>query len=195
MPKYSAIWIGDESRLPWSCIDSWEDIRVFGNKDVAVRKWRLAEQMRYFTALNELNGAADCMRWELLYDLGGIFVDADSIKLRELPKDFDELPCIAAWEQELERPGLIACGYLKFPPQHPFVMAIILDILGQPLDGRMAWEVVGPMAITRAFHSFKPNDLTILPSHFFTPRHLTGREYSGTLKYADQLWGSTFNGY
>lgn len=162
---------------------------------MAIRKWRLAEQMRFFASRGEYNGVADCMRWELLQALGGIFVDADSVKLRDLPQDLDDLPCIAAWEQEIERPGLIACGYLKFPNDHPFLEAIIQDIKSQPLDERMAWEIAGPLAITRAFHTFKPNDLTILPSHFFTPRHLTGREYAGTLKYAEQLWGSTFNAY
>jgi mannosyltransferase OCH1-like enzyme len=193
---YQTIWIGDELRKPVDCIQSWgDDVKVYGNKDLTTRSWRLAPQMQYYIQTNQLNGTADCMRWELLYQYGGTFVDADSVKLRDLPDDFNELPCIAAWEQESERPGLIACGYLKFPPKHPFVNAIIEHILEEPMEGKMAWEVVGPMAITKTFYKEKPDDLTILPSHFFFPRHLTGKEYSGTLKYADQKWGSTFNSY
>ena len=195
MYKVNTIWVGDDTKRPTDCIESWGDIAIWDNVRLNFGGWVLHKQMNHYLSTGELNGVADCMRWELIYERGGTWVDADSIKLRDLPKDFDELPCIAAWEQEAERPGLIACGYLKFPPKHPFINAIIEHILEEPLEGKMAWEVVGPMAITKTFYKEKPDDLTILPSHFFFPRHLTGKEYSGTLKYADQKWGSTFNSY
>lgn len=191
----NAVWIGDESKCPWESLSSWGSITVFDNDTLQSRKWKLKEQMRYYARTGEINGVADCMRWELIYDLGGIFVDADSELIRELPAFIQELPAAAAWENEIARPGLIACGFLKFPPKDVFVEKIIETILETPHQGKQAWETVGPNAITEAFKKYKPSHLTILPSHFFYPKHFSGIEYTGTYILAKQNWSSTRNTY
>ena len=195
----NTIWIGDTNKTPVSCIESWKsggyDVKVYDNDTLASRPWELAQKMRYFLGNGELNGVADCMRWELIYQHGGIWVDADSAKARELPDFFLELDAIAAWENEIERPGLIACGFMAFQPKDPFVEAIIKTIKAKPNLPKRAWEVVGPQAITDAFNTYKPDHLTILPSHFFFPRHLTGRTHKSSVSFANQFWGSTFQNY
>ena len=58
----------------------------------------------------ELNGVADIMRYEILFNEGGIALDADSLCLRPLEDWVLESAAFAAWEHEHIRPGLIAAG-------------------------------------------------------------------------------------
>ena len=194
MYEINAIWIGDESLRPAE-LNSWGNIKVHGNDVLASRTWELRDKMRHYANVGELNGVADCMRWELLYELGGIFVDADSEKLRNLPDFINELPAVAAWENEIDRPGLIACGFLKFNKKDPFIRAIIDYIKAEPIQGREAWKVVGPLAITETFKKVEPRHLTILSSHFFFPKHWNGKSYQGTYTLAAQHWKSTKGTY
>jgi len=60
----------------------------------------------------ELNGVADIMRYEILFNEGGIALDADSLCLRPLEDWVLEPAAFAAWEHEHIRPGLIAAAAL-----------------------------------------------------------------------------------
>ena len=96
------VWIGDESKRPDDCIDTWRkfhEVRVWGNDDLKNRSWFNAKHMMEFTR-RELCGVADMMRYEILYEEGGIAVDADSICERKLEDWMFETP-IAAWENEI----------------------------------------------------------------------------------------------
>ena len=52
----------------------------------------------------ELNGVADIMRYEILFNEGGIALDADSLCLRPLEDWVLEPAAFAAWEHEHIRP-------------------------------------------------------------------------------------------
>src|SRR5690606_15002589 len=109
---------------------------------------------------------------------GGVLVDADSECVQPLPDWMLAGSEFAHCENEVVRPGLIgngAVGALK----HSRLMAAIVDQIAKsdmPND-KMAWELVGPVAITSAWERLQYIDLTIYPSHFFCPRHLSGLEY------------------
>ena len=78
------IWVGDESKRPDNCIQSWVDrnpewtVKLWGNADLVDTTWINARHMREMST-RELNGVADMMKWEILYNEGGVVVDADSI--------------------------------------------------------------------------------------------------------------------
>ncbi|UUX96984.1 glycosyltransferase family 32 protein [Aquabacterium sp. J223] len=196
------IWVGDESKRPDNCIATWVKhhpdwtIKVWGNDDLAEAGWVNAAHMRQMAG-RELNGVADMMRWEILYNEGGIVLDADSVCVRPLPEWMLETEAFACWENELARPRLIAAGYFGSIPENPFVGQLILDIQAKPtVVHDMAWKTVGPLLLTEAYHKYKYANLTILPSHFFIPEHFTGQRYDGPGPvYAHQEWGSTKRSY
>lgn len=193
MHQVNIIWVGDGSKLPLHWIKTWGDVKLWGNDDLRLRKWALGPWMRHYAKRGEWNGVADCMRWELLWEHGGFFVDADSEKLRELPDDMYESNCFACWENEAVRPGLIACGALYAKPQSEQIGRVIAGIMQDTADDRLAWETVGPMAITKAADY---SLLTVHPSHYFIPEHFTGQTYKGNGPvYARQHWGSTRQSY
>lgn len=191
------VWVGDETKRPDKCIQSWRDlnpdfeVRIWGNKELAETGWINAEHIKKM-AMREINGVADIMRYEILYYHGGIALDADSICLKPLPDWLLETDIFTCYENELLRGQLLAAGYMGAVPEHPFMAQIIKDIHAQEtVTDRMAWESVGPQRLTDTWKETK-YPVTIYPSHYFIPTHHGGTKYIGRgLVFADQLWGST----
>lgn len=196
------IWVGDETKCPTNCIDTWRALNpdyefvVWGNQDLAEQDWFNKDHMTAMYA-RELNGVADMMRWEILHAKGGIVVDADSIALRPLDDHLLDCEAFACWENEIARPGLIAAGYFGAEAGNAFVEQIIRDINAEAsVTHDMAWKTVGPLRLTESYRKYTYSQLRIYPSHYFIPRHFTGLQYEGgDPVYADQLWGSTLAAY
>ena len=194
--EINIIWIGDESKQPLQCIDSWRkhhDVKVWGNQELTNLEWPLEDQMKQ---IKEINGLADMMRWQLLYQHGGVFVDADSYCVKRLPGWIWDGGEYACWESELKRPDLIACGFLAFPAKSPLIAAIINRIKRDGVNHGMAWETVGTKIISKTWREMNYKNLVILPSQMFIPRHFSEEEvYQGSAVHAIQHWGATFNFY
>ncbi|MBD8186774.1 hypothetical protein MRS45_13695 [Pseudomonas viridiflava] len=196
------IWVGDESKRPDNCIQTWKDlnptwtVRVWGNDELANREWINYPHMSEMFG-KELNGVADLMRWEILYNEGGFVVDADSICVRPLDDWMLECESFACWENEIVRPHLIAAGYVASTPGNWFYGQMIQDLKNLPsVVHAKAWETVGPRFLTESVNKYQYFNLSIFPSHFFIPKHYTGAEYTGgELIYAKQAWASTKETY
>jgi mannosyltransferase OCH1-like enzyme len=200
--KIHVIWIGDKAVCPWNCINTWRTMNptyefcVWDNDALKNNKWVNAKHIKALFEANMLSGVADLMRYEILYSMGGVTVDADSKALRPLedwviaPREF------ACWESEILRPGLIACGVMGSVPKSQFFDTVIKDIKAQEsVVDRLAWESVGPMALTNTWQRTH-HPMTIYPSHFFIPNHFNGAKYeNGGVVFCEQFWGSTFNKY
>ena len=92
------VWVGDqpepEEIKSWHKLNPEYEVQVWGN-DSLKRGWRLAEHMAHYWE-NQKAGVADCMRWEILYEFGGIAMDADS-------------ECVRPLEDWLLQPDVFAC--------------------------------------------------------------------------------------
>jgi len=193
------VWIGDESKRPDNCIDTWREmnpsyeLRVWGNKEFDNTNWINAKHIKEMYK-KELNGVADMMRYEILYTHGGIAFDADSFCIRPLEDWLLEPLEIACWENETKRPGLIACNCLGSVPKSKFYEKVIQYIKDKDtVVDRDAWKSVGPQAMTDVWKSTE-HPLTIYPSHYFVPNHFASNQYSGTGQvFSRQFWASTFN--
>ncbi len=88
------IWIGDEGKRPDAYIQTWMDhhpeweFKLWGNRELLERPWINQHHMAAMAA-QEWCGVADLMRLEILYEEGGVVVDADSTLGWE--SDFDAL--------------------------------------------------------------------------------------------------------
>lgn len=195
-------WVGDDSKRPNNCIQTWIDmnpgwtVKVWGNDDLRDQAWVNARHIKEMWA-RELNGVADLMRWEILYNEGGIVVDADSVCVRPLDDWLLEAEVIACWENEITRPRLIGCNMVGAVPGNAFMGQIIQDLCAKDtVIDEMAWKTVGPLCLTTAYFKHRYTGLTILPSHFFIPDHFSGVHYEGRgMVYAKQEWASTHGSY
>jgi mannosyltransferase OCH1-like enzyme len=153
---------------------------------------------KQFTAMQELPGKADILRYELLFNQGGVFVDADSECVHPMDDFFLDNDSFCCWENEYVRSGLMSNGYLGACSKNK-LMANIIDAISQmdyekmfTLPPLSAWKTTGPVLLTEMVRQHKYNQMRIYPSHYFIPRHYSGLEYNGNeTVYAKQYWGST----
>lgn len=194
--KLHFVWIGDESKRPDKCIGTWRElnpdyeIKIWGNEELK-QPWFNATHMQSMLS-HELCGVADMMRYEILYNEGGITLDADSVCLSPLEDWLLKPSAFAHWEQEIMRPGLINVSVMGSEKGNPFFGECInrLQKKASVIDKR-AWETTGPAHITEVFRE-TGYDLTVYPTHYFTKHHFSGKIYKGNGHcFATQFWGST----
>jgi len=199
------LWIGPRPP-PTKMMASWKEKHpdyeyILWNEEELVRRGIELECLDIINDVDALHGKADIIRWEILYQYGGIFLDADSYCLEPLDPDlFLTKPCWATYENENMREGLIANGNMGTVAGHPLIRAII-DTIKLPgywasMEGYQVWYVLGPGLLTRQLNTGNYPDVCIFPSYMFLPHHFTGIKYRGYKKvYAYQAWGSTYNNY
>lgn len=216
IPKvFHFIWVGDETNRPDACFETWHklnpnfELKVWGNLDYEKREWRTKRHMEAMWQTGQLFGVADLMRWEILLDEGGFALDADSIAIEALPDWLFDCTAFACWENEIISPGVIANGYFGCSAGDRLVSHLVTTLEARKhLATKFvwyklrrktvaAWKTVGPRPLTKAFHELGYSALTLLPSHFFCPRHIAEETYSGSGPvFCDQLFGSSRpNGY
>jgi GT2 family glycosyltransferase len=198
------IWIGPKP-MPSKFMNTFQD----KHPDFEYIRWTEAEiekrglKLECNTAIermSEINGKADIIRWEILYQYGGIFQDADSVCLEPFDDIFLEKTAFAGFENETARAGLVATGTMGFPPKHPLCRAAIDWMLTNDTCpetcGKRAWYTVGPGLLTKLLETGKYPDFSVFPSYSFIPYHFTGLKYEGHKKvYCFQEWGSTKQNY
>lgn len=198
------LWIGNKP-APLSFMNTWKDKHpdfeyIYWNESEFEKRKFIFKCQEKIDEIEEINGKADIMRWEILYEFGGVFLDADSICIEPIDEELLNKKCFAGWEQEEVRKGLIATGTMGFPPKHPLVKKAIKWILNNEVSQKksdmMAWQSVGPGLLTKMYNTGNFKDMHIFPSYTFLPIHLTHIEYKGHGKiYAYQAWGSTKQSY
>jgi len=198
------LWIGPK-QPPTKFMDTWKEknpdfeyIR-WNEEEINERKLKL-ECTHRINEMEEINGKADIIRWEILYEYGGVFIDADSICIESIDDTLMKTESFAGWEHEKLRKGLIATGTMGFPPKHPLVKNAIELIKKKCVSVRKtqkrAWITVGPGLLTKIYNTGRYKSMTIFPSYYFLPIHCTRQEYKGHGKiYAYQEWGSTKQNY
>jgi glycosyltransferase involved in cell wall biosynthesis len=198
------IWIGPKP-APTKFMDTWKDknpeftyIR-WNEEEIKTRllKLRCIEKIQ---EIEEMCGKADILRLEILYQYGGIYIDADSICIEPIDDLLMNTKAFASYEHEEIRKGLISNGTIGFPAKHPLLKKALDWIenneVSQKKTGKRAWMTVGPTLLTKMYNTGLFKDVTIFPSYFFIPIHYTNREYKGHGKiYAYQEWGSSKQNY
>lgn len=195
--KLHIIWIGDESKRPDELINTWREmnpdyeLKVWGNKEYEETPWRLQRHMDYMYPWSKA-GVADMMRYEILYNEGGITLDADSYCLAPLEDWILKPSAFANWENELDRPGLIGVNMMGGVKGNAFwkMMVDCLDIV-DALPPIQPWMATGPKLITKVYNESR-YPLTIYPSHYAVRDHFAGCSYKGDGHcFGTQTWYST----
>ena len=200
------IWIGDRSKAPTNFMNTWKEKNpdfeyIFWNEEELVKRGMNFRCARQINMINEINGKADIIRWEILYKYGGIAIDADSICIEPLDGTFTNVKeGFATYENENVRGTLVATGTMSFIPNHPLCRDIIewiaSDESEESIKSFRAWYSVGPALLTRFLDTGKYPNFTVFASHYFLPIHFTGDRYQGHKKvYAYQEWGTAKQNY
>jgi mannosyltransferase OCH1-like enzyme len=201
--KMTQIWIGPRP-APMKWMNTWKDkhpeweYSVFTQKDLESRKFYNQHLIEYYYSRNLFSGVSDLIRYELLYERGGFFPEADFLCLENTDELFTSPAdhCYTCYEQENIRPGyvqpILACN-----PGNAFVKQLIDELHAlYPMQlSPHPWESTGNAWLSRVIPKYNPK-ITIWPSYYFIPEHYDrSQKYQGTEKiYAKHLWGSTGGG-
>lgn len=206
--KLHMIWVGDEAKCPHDWIASWKEnhpdwsFRLWGNAELENRDWQTGKQIAQLAKAGKWSGVADCMRYEILFEHGGFYADADSVSRKPLDDFLLQSRMFAAYENEAKRPGLIANCYIGSVKGHIILAEIIAEIASRkdinrawsfkpPFYRRVkAWKATGPKLLTRIARRH-PEQIVVWPSILFLPsHHADPTERASNLSYADHFWGS-----
>jgi mannosyltransferase OCH1-like enzyme len=198
------LWIGPKPR-PSKFMATWKTKHpdyeyIMWNEEELIRRGLCLECISKINEIEEINGKADIIRWEILFHYGGLFVDADSICIEPFNYLMDQNKPFCGYENENVRQGLVATGTMAFPKNHPLPRGAIDYIKANQVSraktGKMAWQTVGPELLTKLLQTNMFSDVVIYPSYYFLPKHATGLQYMGhSIVYAYQEWGSTKQNY
>ena len=198
------IWIGDKP-APKKLMNTWKE----KNPDFKYKFWN-EENLKEINfecqdkidGIEEINGKADIYRWEILYNFGGIFIDADSFCIDSFDDFLLSRKDFFCWESEKHMKGLVSTGTMGFVKNHPFLRMTIDHIKHNPVSrretGKKAWETVGPKLLTNIYQRYpKKIEIEVFPSYSFLPQWKKNPYFydrHGKV-YAYQEWGSTYNSY
>ncbi len=149
---------------------------------------------------------SDILRYELLYNYGGVYVDADEHCIKPLDELIDLVgqcnqAIFAANEGNKDIPELVANTVMGCAKHHPFMSQMIKNI-NVDRSGA-AWQITGPTYLTEMIQSVKP-DIYLFPSVTFYPIHHR-EKHKRDIKldtlaqnpdvFAVHLWGTTNYAY
>ena len=193
------LWIGDRIP-PINLMNTWKDKHpdfeyIYWNEAEFEKRNMIFRCVKQIEEIDEINGKADIMRWEILYKYGGVFVDADTICIEPLDDYFMTKKAFALFENENIRDSLIATTYMGFVPQYRLCKDIVnwidSDESTHFINKMFAWGSVGPGLLSRFLDTGYYKDFSVFPSHCLLPTHFTGLKYEGHKKvYGYHEWGT-----
>jgi mannosyltransferase OCH1-like enzyme len=190
------IWIGP-NKCPDVWLDTWRNDYVKKYPDWEYILW-IDEDIDKLNMINRdlynmetsYAGKADIARYEILYQYGGVYIDADSIhindkKLDNLIENTNENGIFCAKEKEND---YLANSVIGATPYNSLIYLVIARLREVYMDRRIKqkyrpFEVTGPLLITEVLSD---KNITLYPSYYFYPLQWD-RNYMGMSKQNIEL--------
>ena len=201
------IWLGEKNNMPVDLMKTVKDMH-FGWKYFLWTEENIGhiENREKFNIVNEYNKSIDnkftnlanIIRYEKLFEYGGIYIDADSI----CNKPFNDLldnKFFAAYENEVKRKNLISNGVIGSVPRYPILEMCIDEIKkmkNKVITRKPSFKTTGPVLFTRIINEYGKEKIAVYPSWYFFPIHYSGYVINKKIdpqkdSYTNQLWLST----
>lgn len=204
------IWLGDQRRRPSHLIDTWRKknphhahiLWTEDNLPTLRNEHHFAEYYRHRCFV----GCADILRWEVLVQHGGVYLDADTFCLRELDEFVHDREFLFSYSSD----GTVIDKRLATSPlgcrkEHPFARHILERITGLSLtyhDTGQCWKQLGNLFITKEWSQWPVHIGAIHHAHFLPTfshggwhnNRRSNKSYHGALKvYAEHIGMTTSN--
>ena len=179
------IWLGGKDHMPSDLMKTVKDKHTDWDyflwteeniKHMYNEKNYNAVKNKKYSIDNKYTTLSDIIRYEILFEYGGIYIDADSI----CNKPFDDLldnKFFVAYENEVKRPNLIANGIIGSIPQHRVLMMCMKEINSlktSEITSNPSFITTGPQLLTNNINKYGISEISILPSWYFFQVHYTG---------------------
>mmetsp|Transcript_8217 Transcript_8217/g.14059 ORF Transcript_8217/g.14059 Transcript_8217/m.14059 type:complete len:755 (+) Transcript_8217:168-2432(+) len=178
------IWIGPKEP-PCVWLDSWRGGYLKDYPEWGYQLWTDEEvagmkmlNRNFYDQEKMYQCKADLLRLEILYEHGGVYIDADMVSLKKnlapIIESGKDTGFIIAYEPDTkDKPySVIGNSLIACTPRHPIIKMLMLYIRSvyphkRPYHG-VEW-VTGPLAYTKCIaHTNMP--MTVPPVHYFYPK-------------------------
>lgn len=174
------VWIGP-NKMPKIWMDSFKKEYINKFPDWEYKIWTEKEldelnmiNINIYNTEKSYHGKCDIARYEILYQFGGVYIDADSYWVNDKPlNDFFPLinntGLLFAYEDQNKK--LIANGVI-FCSKNNDIMLDIINELGKryvTVQHKDVWKISGPGLITNMFN--KNQNFTVIDHYYFYPTH------------------------
>ena len=175
------IWIGPKNPPKW-CMDSWRIDYIKHNPKWTYKLWTEKEinklqivNRHIYNTEPTLRGKADIIRYEILYQYGGIYIDADSLyldnQLDQLIESTNNTYFFAGREPRNKQ--FVANGVIGCSPNNKIIYTMIdylsknyFDLKHKYPHKYQIWQVTNQPKFTEICEK---NRITIFPSYYFYP--------------------------
>lgn len=196
IPKIiNQLWIGTRP-APWQWMKTWKEknpgwlYRLWGINEINNYKWINKKHIDYYMQHGIWHGVKDVCQYEILFNEGGAFFDADTICVNPINELFtDEYDSYSYYENEISCPGFIQ-PLIAAVKGSQFAGELIEGISKKPVGGT-PFKETGNKYVGEMFQKTSAS-VKIFPSYYFNPEHFRGEKYSGKEKiYGRHFYGST----
>lgn len=151
----------------------------------------LAEASRFVPAASMGQFASDLMRYEILHQFGGVYVDTDFECRRSIEELVGDVECFAAWEQQDVWVNNAIMGAV---PGAPFLERLIAELPASVHAnvGARPNVLSGPQFVTKMYREH-PDELTVFDEKWFYPytlRELDRKDDEFPEAYAIHHWSN-----
>lgn len=202
--KIYQIWIGPNP-APTKWMYTWRDkhpgweYSIFTQADLDKRRFKNQSLIDHYMKKKIYAGVSDLIRYELIYERGGFWPEADFICLENTEELFTSPSsfCYTCYENEEIRPGFVQPIFAA-NPKNKFLEQLIYELSTQTPESLSdkPWKSTGNEWLSHMIPKYNP-EIQIFPSHYFIPEHYSvkSKKYTGNEKiYANHAWGSTGGG-
>jgi mannosyltransferase OCH1-like enzyme len=168
------IWLG--SSLPIDAklsIDSWKrhhpnwDIKVWQDPDIANFNWAFLSAKESFFQAKTYSEKADILRYNILYNFGGVYSDTDVVCIKPFDCLTDSGCDLFSGFQINSFLFHIAVGIIGAKKNHPLLKECLEAISSDP--NLHLFDRTGPALFTKKCLSCFSENLLILPTSYFYP--------------------------
>lgn len=195
------MWIGDPAKRPDKWINTWKvdgwEHRLWTETEIDELKLKNRKQYDYYYNSGQYHGASDVARLEILEKYGGMYIDADTERLRDFTGDYLYADIFAVNESDI-REGLghrIANGIIGCQPHSPTIKEYIKRI-GEAKKLEPIWDTIGGTMFTSCIQDIAEPRTAILESYWYLPVSYTGKRHpKATNPFSMHHWCTTLNKY
>lgn len=188
MKKLHQIWVGNK-KPPIKWLNTWKEKNpdfeyiFWDNEKFDSYNWKNRKQIDKYWQEGKFHGVADIMRYQILYDEGGVIMPADS----ECLKPINDLESVfTCYENELAYPGRL-CPIMGANKGNE-LMKILMDNIPEKVVE--PWIDTGNLYLTKIVRETK-YPIRIYPSWYFIPLHYSGYNHDTKDAYSIQYFGTT----
>lgn len=189
------IWVGPEK--PPKFLGSWKE----KHPDWDYIAWNVSTIEEYLPIKNQhlfddyanskefgnLSGLCDILRYEILYDFGGVYIDADIECLRPLEGGFLNSNFFVSYVNErIEK--TLSNAVIGCTKNHPIMYNLINELNQYDKVEGTPNIFSGSLKLTKIINE-SDIDVIKLPAYYFHPVHYSGAEYKGDFKpFGNHRW-------